>query len=67
MATSETTAVVEDTVQQVLDWRELRLIDCGCDERTASTIARRLDVDLHEACDLLARGCTPRLVAEILL
>ena len=55
------------TEWQVEDWRLKRLVDAGYPLETAAAIAVRHDVDLHQALDLLTRGCSPELAAEILL
>jgi hypothetical protein len=52
---------------QVVRWREHELERAGFELALARTLARRLDVDLHQAVDLLNRGCSPDLVARILL
>jgi hypothetical protein len=48
-------------------WRLRVLIDAGYPVQIAERIAGDVDVDLHQAIRLLARGCKPELAAEILL
>lgn len=51
----------------VLDWRLEQLVRAGYDDRTASELAFRNDVDLHLATDLLRMGCPPEIALNILL
>jgi hypothetical protein len=53
--------------EDVVDWRREQLIRAGCDPSGALILAKRSHVDLHEAVDLLERGCPPRVALEILL
>jgi hypothetical protein len=53
--------------EEVVDWRRDQLIRAGCDPSGALILAKRSHVDLHEAVDLLERGCPPRTALEILL
>ena len=55
------------TAKAVVAWRfeQLRLV--GYDHRGARLLAKRVDVDLHRAVDLLRDGCTKELALEILL
>ena len=39
----------------------------GYGAQAAAKLARRYDVDLHHAIDLLASGCEPELALKILL
>jgi ABC-type amino acid transport substrate-binding protein len=52
---------------QVERWRTRELERVGFDIALARRLARRLDVDLHQALDLIDRGCPPELAARILL
>jgi hypothetical protein len=51
----------------VLTWRFESLRRAGYSANDAARLARRRSVDLHEAVDLLRRGCDPRLALRILL
>jgi hypothetical protein len=51
----------------VVVWRHDRLVDAGCPVLLAIEVAPRLEIDLHEACELFAHGCSPELAARILL
>ena len=55
-----------DTHQQVVEWREHVLVNAGYPHEIAERIAAS-DADLHLACDVLERGCTPELAEQILL
>jgi hypothetical protein len=54
-------------ITPVEDWRLKQLIDAGYPVDLAVEIAPRADVDLHQACELIARGCAPETAGEILL
>lgn len=47
--------------------RLLNLMDAGYPFEIAQQIARRFDIDWHQADDLLKEGCTPQNAARILL
>jgi hypothetical protein len=57
----------ESTEQAVLAWRLEQLRRVGYDRREARLLSRRLDVDLHQAIDLLRNGCPRELALAILL
>jgi hypothetical protein len=66
MATADTTLQV--TEQEIVErWRAQELERAGFPEDLANELAMRSDVDLHVAIDLIRRGCTPELAAQILL
>ena len=46
-------------------WRLEQLMEAGYDRVPADELAADLDVDLHLACDLLARGCSQQLAFAI--
>lgn len=52
---------------QVLYWRFAQLCAVGFEERAALTLATDPTVDLHQATDLLRRGCPAETALNILL
>lgn len=56
----------EDTAT-VVAWRLHILIDAQYPVPLAEQLAERFDIDLHQAVELVAHGCTPALALEILL
>ena len=52
---------------KVESWRLHVLIEAGYPLPLAEKIAAQLETDLHEAVDLVGKGCDPRTAAEILL
>jgi coenzyme F420-reducing hydrogenase gamma subunit len=56
----------EARIEEVVDWRFEQLLHAGYDQRDADSLARRTDVDLHQAVDLVLNGCPPELAVSIL-
>lgn len=54
------------TMEEVVVWRFEQLLDAGYGPRSARILARRRDVDLHQAVELVARGCSHELALSIL-
>ena len=54
-----------NTRAEVEAWRLHELLRAGYPMRIAERIARS-DADLHQAVDMLARGCEPQTAARIL-
>lgn len=54
-------------LERVEAWRASELIRAGYPTDAALELAARADIDLHDAVQLLARGCAPQLAARILL
>jgi hypothetical protein len=65
--TAERTSSRISESELVRHWRIEQLRRAGYPARAARTLATRPDVDLHLAIDLLARGCSAPLAAQILL
>jgi hypothetical protein len=57
----------EAAVEEILDWRFEQLMGVGYDRDQALVVSRRLDVDLHQAVDLIRSGCSFELALLILL
>ena len=63
------TAILEETTtdeQQIIEWRFEQLRRAGFDPELALDLALSPSIDLHQATDLLGRGCSPDLAARIL-
>jgi hypothetical protein len=67
MRMSAVDEVLETELERVERWRTDALERAGYRFDEARAIAIRLDVDLHDAIDLVDRGCPPELAARILL
>jgi len=55
------------TEDEVVAWRREQLRRAGCRRFEAEVLARERHIDLHEAVELLERGCPPNIALEILL
>ncbi|HEY8723430.1 MAG TPA: hypothetical protein VIL92_06175 [Gaiellaceae bacterium] len=53
-------------LEQVEGWREHVLFDAGYPADDAIALARRSDIDLHQACWLLTNGCPLETALKIL-
>ena len=56
-----------DAAAEVRAWRFEALFRSGYESDAAVALAAKVDVDLHDAVDLIRRGCPPALAARILL
>ena len=56
-----------DPAARVLGWRIEQLIAVGFDSDSAFVLALDRSVDLHEATELVRRGCPPETAFRILL
>lgn len=66
MPTTETP--VQLTEQELVEqWRAEALERAGYPAEAAVKIAARADIDLHQATELLNKGCSPELALQILL
>ena len=65
--TTAADTVIRDETEVVEGWRAEQLEMAGYGAQAAAKIARRYDIDLHIAIDLLASGCEPELALKILL
>ena len=66
MTTAQLDEQREAKMEEVLGWRLEQLLRAGYGRRDAGQLARRTDVDLHQAVDLLGKGCPPKLAVAIL-
>ena len=58
--------IVETELERVERWRTAELMRVGFAGDDAVVLAARLEVDLHEAIELVQRGCPPELAVRIL-
>ena len=58
--------IVETELERVERWRTAELMRVGFAGDDAVALAARTDVDLHEAIELVGRGCPPELAVRIL-
>jgi hypothetical protein len=64
---TETQLEEQDAAKEaIVSWRLEQLMLAGYRPGEAKLLARRGDVDLHEATDLVRNGCPPKLVVAIL-
>lgn len=63
----EQAPVVENELDRVEAWRFHVLTDAGYSHDIAQVLAACLDVDLHQAEDMLKKGCKPSTALCILL
>ena len=67
MSTTHLTPVFEPEIEVVEQWRLLTLERAGYDSESASVLAASHEVDLHQAVELLERGCPVAVALQILL
>jgi hypothetical protein len=53
--------------ERIEEWRREELERAGYAVDAATELARRPDIDLHAAIDLVERGCPPDIATRILL
>jgi hypothetical protein len=58
--------IVETESERVERWRNAELMRVGFAGDDAVALAARTHVDLHEAIELVQRGCPPELAVRIL-
>jgi hypothetical protein len=56
-----------EPVREEENWRLTELFKAGYDAHSAEIIARRPDIDLHQAVELVKKGCTVDVALRILL
>jgi hypothetical protein len=66
MPTENVIEVVETELERVERWRTSELMRVGFPGDDAVALAARMDVDLHQAIELVERGCPPDLAIRIL-
>ncbi|MFZ0342607.1 MAG: hypothetical protein WAL31_09765 [Gaiellaceae bacterium] len=58
--------IIETELDRVERWRTAELMRVGFAGDDAVALAARMDIDLHEAIELVQRGCPPELAFRIL-
>ena len=58
--------IVETELERVERWRTAELMRVGFAGDDAVALAARTEVDLHQAIELVRRGCPPELAFRIL-
>ena len=58
--------IVETELERVERWRTAELLRVGFAGDDAVALAARLEVDLHQAIELVQSGCPPELAFRIL-
>ncbi len=58
--------IIETELERVERWRTAELMRVGFAGDDAASLAARTDVDLHQAIELVQRGCPPELAVRIL-
>jgi hypothetical protein len=58
--------IIETELERVERWRTAELMRVGFAGDDAVALAARTDVDLHQAIEIVQRGCPPELAVRIL-
>jgi hypothetical protein len=58
--------IIETELDRVERWRTAELMRVGFPGDDAVALAARFEVDLHDAIELVQRGCPPGLAVRIL-
>lgn len=67
ISSTEVEGLPDDEILDAILCRLEELRRAGCNESDCFVVAARVDVSLHDAVDLVARGCPAGLVLPILL
>lgn len=67
MTASQLAALDVAEAAAILDWRFSQLVGAGFEVNHAVALAVRLEIDLHHATALVARGCPSGTAVRILL
>jgi hypothetical protein len=67
MSAAELELIFGSEIERIERWRHQELERAGYDPESALVLAASHDVDLHDAVELLKRGCTVDLALQILL
>ncbi|MEX2612807.1 MAG: hypothetical protein WD380_04455, partial [Gaiellaceae bacterium] len=66
MSAAELETVFVSEMDRIEQWRHEELERAGYDPESALVLAASHDVDLHDAVDLMKRGCSIDLALQIL-
>ena len=67
MSAAELQTMYASEIDRIEQWRHEKLERAGYDPESALVLSASHDVDLHDAVNLLDRGCTVDLALQILL
>ena len=67
MTAANTNVIAESELDRIVRWRSEELERAGYSPDGAASLAARLEVDLHEAIDLVKGGCPAEVALRILL
>jgi len=67
MSAAELETLYASEIDRIEQWRHEELERAGYDPESALVLAASHDVDLHDAVNLLNRGCSVDLALQILL
>jgi len=67
MTAANTNVIIESELDRIVRWRSEELERAGYSPDGAASLAARLEVDLHEAIDLVKGGCPAEVALRILL
>jgi len=67
MTAANANVIIESELDRIVRWRSEELERAGYSPDGAAALAARLEVDLHEAIDLVKGGCPPDIALRILL
>jgi hypothetical protein len=65
MTVAERSALNESWIDTVREWRLEELLRAGYEVEDATEVAFHLEVDLHQAVDLVRRGCPSATAVQI--
>ena len=65
MTVAERSALDESWIDSVREWRLEELLRAGYEVEDATEVAFHLEVDLHQAVDLVRRGCPSATAVQI--
>ena len=67
MSAAELETMYASEIDRIEQWRHEELKRAGYDPESAVVLAASHDIDLHDAVNLVSRGCSVDLALQILL